>query len=60
MSEKSSFSGESNGNQLPNFLKNSRKGTDSVHEDTDQSIISVVEGEGHLSDKTGLSNFSTF
>ena len=49
MSENSSYSGESNSNQLPSFFKNSCTGADSVHEDTGQSIISVVEGEGQIS-----------
>ena len=49
MSEKGSYSGESNSNQLPSFFKNSCTGADSIHEDTGQSIISVVEDEGQIS-----------
>ena len=49
MSEKSSYSGESKSNQLPSFFKNSCTGADSLHEDTGQSITSVVEGEGQIS-----------
>ena len=61
MSEESSYSGVcSNSNQLPSFFKNSCTGTDSVHEDTDQSIISVVESEGNISHKNWTRSLQHF
>ena len=61
MSEKSSYSGEcSNSNQLPSFFKNSCTGTNSVNEDTDQSIISVVESEGNISRKNWSKSLQHF
>ena len=61
MSEKSSYSGEcSNSNQLPSFFKNSCTGTDSVHEDNNKGIISVVESEGNISHKNWTKSLQHF
>ena len=61
MFEKSSYSGEcSHSNQLPRFFKNSRTGTNYVNEDTDQSIISVVESEGNMSHKNWSKSLQHF
>ena len=58
--KESKLKGKSNRNQLPKFFNNSCTGADSVHEDTGQSIISVVEGEGKISHNNWTKSFQHF